>query len=488
MKKILVGLFVAILLLAGVLLVQTFRFAPETVTVKPLPPIALDEAVAAQRLANTLKFQTLSTQNPSNFNGEPFLAMHKYLEEAFPRAHSVLKKEVVNSYSLLYEWPGRDAGLKPLLFLAHQDVVPAAEDTLDDWPHPPFDGIVADGYIWGRGAMDDKCSLAGLLVAVETLAAEGFQPERTVYFAFGHDEEVSGMHGAKKLAELLESRGIQCEFVLDEGGGVVTGLVPGLDVPAAVIGVGEKGYLTLELSVTTEGGHSSTPPKQTAVGILSRAITRLEDRPLPANMTHATRFLGAIGPKMSFGYRLVFANQWLFGPVIERVLAGIPDTNAVVRTTTAATMFNAGVKENVLPTHARAVVNFRLLPGDTIDRVIEYVTRVIDDDRVKVESLPDPSEASPISNTDSESYRMLRETVFQVFQNPNMVVAPFLTLGATDARHYAKVADNTFRFLGLDVTKADLKRIHGAAERISTRNYVQIVQLYRQIMLNSASK
>lgn len=488
MKKILLGVLAAILVLVSVLLVQTLRFTPEAVAVTPLSPISLDEAAAARRLAGALKFQTLSTQNRDQFNGEPFLGLHQYLEEAFPKVHSTLKKEVVNTYGLLYEWPGRNRSLKPIAFLAHQDVVPVAADTLKEWPQPPFDGVVADGFVWGRGAMDDKCSLTGLLEAVESLLGESFQPERTIYLAFGHDEEVGGEQGAKKIAELLESRGIRCEFVMDEGGGIVSGLLPGLDVPAAVIGVGEKGYLTLELSVTAEGGHSSTPPKHTAIGILSRAVARLEDRPLPAKMAYASRFLSTIGPRMSFGYRIVFANQWLFSPIIARVLAGIPDTNAVIRTTTAATMFNAGVKENVLPTSAKAVVNFRLLPGDSIDSVIQYAKDVIDDSRVKVEALPGASEASPISSTDSASYRTLRESILQVFGHPNMVVTPFLTLGATDARHFARVADNSFRFLGLDISKEDLKRIHGAAERISTENYAQLARLYRQIMLNSGSK
>jgi carboxypeptidase PM20D1 len=233
------------------------------------------------RLAQALRFATISHEDPAQVDRAPFRELHRFLEESFPQVHHSLKREVIEEYSLLYTWQGTDASLAPALFAGHIDVVPVESGTETEWQYPPFEGCVEEGYIWGRGALDDKVAVLGLLEAAEALLARGFQPHRTIYLAFGHDEEVGGTYGAKRIAALLQQRGVRLEFALDEGLAVTEGIIPKVSKPVAMVGIAEKGYLCLELSAESRGGHSSMPPSETAIGILSAAITRLERHPMP---------------------------------------------------------------------------------------------------------------------------------------------------------------------------------------------------------------
>jgi len=334
--------------------------------------------------------------------------------------------------------------------------------------------------------MDDKVAVTGILEAVETLLGEGFQPRRTIYIAFGHDEEVGGQGGGALIADLLESRGADLEYVLDEGLLITDGIVPSIPKPVALVGIAEKGYVSIELTVEGVGGHSSMPPQQTAVGILSSAIHRLEQNPFPARLEGPGReMFDYLAPEMPFGMKVVLANLWLFGGLVESQLAASPATNAAIRTTTAATMFEGSVKENVLPTYARAVVNFRILFGESIASVMERVRRTIDDPRVQMRTLVrEISEPSPISGTDAPSFEVLQRTIHQVF--PEVLVAPGLMLAATDSRHYAGLSGNVYRFSPMWAGPEDLDRIHGTNERISVENYEQIVRFYVQLIHNSA--
>src|SRR5262245_7765674 len=279
MKKLSLLLAVAILVLAAIVVANTLRFGSRQLSVPAGTEQAPDAAVVAQRLAQAVRFQTISHQDPAQFPGAAFDGFHAFLERSYPRVKAALVREKVNGHSLLYEWRGSDPALKPILLMAHQDVVPADPASLDKWTRTPFSGEVADGFIWGRGTIDDKGGLMAVHEAVEALLAQGFRPARTVYFAFGHDEEVGGRQGAAKIAELLKSRGMHLESVLDEGQVVTTGIVPGFEQPVALVGIAEKGYLSVELLVQAEGGHSSMPPKNTAVGILAAAIAKLEATP-----------------------------------------------------------------------------------------------------------------------------------------------------------------------------------------------------------------
>lgn len=482
MKKIFLVLTFCVVLLASVLLINTLRFTSKQIRIEPIQSVSVDEGGAAQRLAQALRFQTISHQEAGQTKGEEFLALHKYLEQTFPKVHSTLTKELVGEYSLLYTWKGRDEKLKPILLMAHQDVVPVEPETLANWEEPPFEGRITGGYIWGRGAMDDKSDLLGVMEAAEMLLGQGFQPQRTIYLAFGQDEEVGGSAGAAKIADLLGERNVELEYVLDEGLAITDGILPDIGKPVALIGVAEKGTVSIELGVEVESGHSSMPPPQTAIGVLSAAINRLEERQMPSSIEGVQRqLLDYIGPEMPFGKRLVMANLWLFKPLVERKFSESPSTNATIRTTTAATVIEGGLKENVLPSKARAVVNFRILPGESIERVVSHVHEVVNDPRVKVSRFGViASEPSLVSNINAEGFQVIQRTIRQLF--PEVLVAPALVVGATDSRHFAKLTNNIYRFSPRRIRPEDIKRFHGINERIDVVNYAGCVKFYYHLI------
>src|SRR5438874_8299944 len=364
MKRALLALAVVVVVLAAVALARTRGFRSRQPQVAAVAAEPLDTAALARRLAGALRFKTISFQDSSQFDAREFAGFGRYLRDSFPRLHGALKLERVNGYGLLYEWTGSDPNRQPIVLLAHQDVVPVEPGTEGRWTEPPFEGRIAGGYVWGRGALDDKGSLVGILEAVEHLVAAGTKPRRTVYLAFGYDEEVGGRRGAARIADLLASRNVHPELVLDEGGALANGLVAGISAPVALIGIAEKGYVTVGLTAQAEGGHSSMPPDETAVGILAAAITRLEHQQMARAIRGPTATMfDYLGPEMSFGPRLVMANRWLLGGILAGKFGATPQGNAMLRTTTAPTVLQAGIKENVLPSSARALVNFRILPG-----------------------------------------------------------------------------------------------------------------------------
>lgn len=484
MKKILILLLAAVVVLAGVLLFNTLSFHSKQLKAEAVPLYPTDDAVV-QRLSRAIQFQTVSYQDSGKMDTSAFNGLHRFLKTSFPLVDSLLTLEKINTYSLLYKWQGSNPDLKPILLMAHQDVVPVDPLTLSGWAHPPFAGVVKDGFIFGRGALDIKSGITSQLEAVEFLLKQNFKPARTVYLAYGHDEEIGGRQGALQIANHLEQQHVELEYVLDEGGSIISGIVPGVEKPVAIIGIAEKGYVSLELTVEEEGGHSSMPPKQSAIGILSAAITKLETHPFPTQMDGAGSVLfDYVGPEMDFGMRLVFANRWLFGPVIESQLDKKNSTRASMHTTTAATIFKSGEKENVLPIKAYAVVNFRIMPGDSSQGVIAYVKKVINDERIKITTTSQqPDEPSGVSDLHSEAFKMVHQTTAEIF--PDVLVAPYLVLGATDSKHYKNLTKNIFRFEPTRLDDADLKRIHGTDERISIESYKETISFYIQLIKNS---
>jgi len=470
--------------LSVVLLIRTATFKSRQITVEPIRGLPISREAAVARLSEAIQLKTVSMQTPEAANAGEFTAFHALIARVFPLIHRQLNKEIVGGHSLLFTWRGTNSQLKPMLLMAHMDVVPVDPTTESFWHHAPFSGDIADGYIWGRGAMDDKGSVLAILEAVESLLANNFRPERTVYLAFGHDEEIGGVNGAGKIAALLRSRNVELESVLDEGLNVFVGMISGLHSPAALIGIAEKGYLSLQLTVDSPGGHSSTPPEHTVIGILSRALQKLQQKPFPARLNGPTReMFQFLGPEMSFDKKLVFANLWLFGPLLEKTLAQSPLTNALLRTTLAPTMINAGIRDNVLPAKAAAVVNLRIMPGESNTSVIEYVHRVIADPAVKILPLPPQVEPSVVSNIDSPSFRILEKTIRQTI--PAAAVAPALLVAGTDSRHYRSLTKNIFRFLPVTVGRGDIERYHGIDERISIEDYERAIRFYAQLIINS---
>lgn len=485
LKRSFLALLAIVLLLIAAVAINTLRQGSRQLAVPPAPPVTIDEKAVAETLAGAVRFQTIADRENADASAAQFRQLHDYLKQRFPRVHDKLKLETVSNYSLLYTWPGTDAQAKPIALLAHQDVVPIAPGTEKDWQAAPFSGEIKDGFVWGRGAWDDKGNLVAQLSAVEQLLAEGFQPRQTVYLAYGHDEEVNG-RGAGSIVKLLQQRGVKLDFVIDEGLVVTEGILPGVDKPAALIGVAEKGYLSVVLTATAKPGHSSFPPAPgtSAIGMLSAALERLDQRQFPAALDGVGReMFETLAPEMGGFNRIALSNLWLFGPVVRAQLEKNPSTNAMLRTTTALTIVSAGNKDNVLPGVAQATVNFRMLPGDTGESVLRHVKEVAGPG-IEVRALSAGSEASPVTSTQSASYQLVNRTMRSLF--PGIVVAPGLVIGGTDSRQYLPIADHIYRFSPVRAKPEDLSRFHGTNERIATANLAELARFYHQLIRNAS--
>lgn len=481
MKRVLLIVLIAILVLVGVLLARAVMLPSKQITAAAAPPLAIDRNAALTRFTRAVQFRTISygDEKPlTPVEHEPFIA---WLAQTYPRVHASLSREI-NGRSLLFIWKGTDPALKPLLLMGHYDVVPIEPGTESKWEHPPFSGAVAGGYVWGRGTMDDKITVIGLMEAAESLLAEGFTPRRTIYFAFGEDEEARGA-GAARMAKMLAARGVTFDAIIDEGGVITLDSIKGAPRPVALVGIAEKGFASIELTAAGKGGHSSMPPPRTEVGALAAAVDAVQRNPFEAAVRGAAaQTFRWVAPEMPFGQKLVLANLWLLEPLMVAQASKSNSLNAMLRTTTAPTVFNGGVKDNVIPSHARAVINFRILPGETSRGVVEHVKDAIGDSHVGVKLSGTASEPSAVSDPDAPQFRALQQTIAQVF--PNVLVAPYLVVGATDARHYVNLSPNIYRFIPGVVAEADLARIHGTNERIAVDGYFDAIRFYRTLIAN----
>ena len=488
MRKLIGLLAFALFALAVAVGVKTLLTPSRQLAVAAATPVKVDAAAAAARLGAAVRFKTIASVTDANANADQFDGLSAHLQASFPKAHAAMQREVIGGHGLVYTWAGSDPKASAIGLMAHQDVVPIAPGTEGDWQVPPFDGAVRDGFVWGRGAWDDKGNLMSMMEAVELLAASGFKPRQTVYLIFGQDEEVGGPRGAQQIAKLFKERGIHLQFVVDEGLLITEGLLSGLSKPAALIGVAEKGYMSLQLSASATPGHSSMPPPQagtSAIGMMSAALAKLDDKQMPAAVKGLSlEMFETLAPEMSGLNRVLLSNLWLFKPVIEQQLAKGASTNAMLRTTTALTIFNAGNADNVLPGRANATVNFRILPGDTSEVVIAHVTDTIKNPAITLAKGSGFSEASKVAATDSPGFQLINKTLRQL--HPDVIVAPGLMVAATDSRYFDGVADNVYKFSPVRAKPEDLKRFHGTNERISTDNYVELIQFWHQLISNSA--
>ncbi|GAB4118600.1 MAG: M20 family peptidase [Rubrivivax sp.] len=486
-RKALIGLVLLLAALAAALAVNTWRQGSRQVQVAPVPPLKVDVDGAAASLAEAVKARTIAGLLDPAGTAAAFDQLHAHLAQRYPLVHAKLQREVVGGHSLLFTWPGKNPQAKAIVLMAHQDVAPVAPGTEGLWQKPPFSGAVDAEFVWGRGAWDDKGNLVAQLEAVEMLLAAGFEPARPVILVFGHDEEVGGLRGAKPIVELLKQRGTKVEWVIDEGLLIADGMMPGLKAPAALIGVAEKGFVSVQLTAQATPGHSSMPPApgQSAIAVLSAALAKVDANPMSGGITGIARqMFDAVAPEMAGFNRVALSNLWLLGPVVQGMLEKSPSTNALLRTTTALTIVNGGNKENVLPGRADATVNFRLLPGDTPETVLAHLKRVVADERIEMKVVGEPSLPSKVSAVDSDAYRLIERTVRELY--PEVVVAPGLMLGGTDSRHFDGYAEQVFRFSPVRAKPADLARFHGTDERIAKSNLAELIRFYHRLVEQAA--
>lgn len=441
-------------------------------------------ASPVDRFRELLRIPTVSHADESETDWAAFDAFRAAIERLYPGVHRVLERQVVDGHSLLYRWPGAEAS-DPLVLMAHIDVVPVVES---EWDHPPFGaGIVGEGEdaaIHARGAIDDKGALVAILEAVERLVAEDFTPARDVYLAFGHNEETAG-GGAQAIVDVLRGRGIRPALVLDEGGAVVDGVIPGVSVPTAMVGVAERGVMTLLLTAREAGGHASTPPATPATARLARAIDRLHRHPFPTRLAAPVRaMLSTVAPHVPQPLRTLLGTLGLTGPLVAAAFSRLgPEMNAIVRTTAVATQLSGAPGENVLATTARAAINIRLLTGDTVEGAAARVRRVIADPEVEVE-VRHGSDPSPVSPWRGEAWRRIAVAVGETLGD-EVVTTPYLQLGASDSRWFTAISDHVYRFTPFHLTRPERDALHAHNERIRVDVWLRGIEFYRALVAAS---
>jgi carboxypeptidase PM20D1 len=463
-----IGISLASLLGASILVAlararATPRVAPAA---EPLASGELEKYAGVEDcLAALVRRPTVSSYDSAAEDDAAFAALKSDLARLFPRAHAAMTREDPGDRAILYTWKGSDRKLAPVVLCAHFDVVPA-EDAAE-WKRPPFSGDVADGFVWGRGTQDIKCTLASMMHAADRLAAAGFRPKRTIYLAFGGDEEVGGLRGARRVGEVLASRKVKASFLLDEGGPVAVRMLSFADRPLALVGISEKGYIDVAVEAAGQGGHASMPPRRSAVGDLARAIVAVEASPPRPRLSFTVRsFLCRLSPYVPFSMRILFRNLWLFGPLVKAVFGAGRLTNAMISTTFAPTMLSGSRKENVLSESAAANVNVRILPGDSSAKVLARMARLARPYGAKVraahpEAVVEPLPESPV---DHEGYRAIEAALAASF--PEAAPVPFLFSAGTDTKHYRGIAEAIYRLTPLAQTAGDLEGVHGRDERV----------------------
>ncbi len=436
---------------------------------------------AAEKLSMGIRIPTVSYTDTSRRDREAFSRWAPFLKDLFPMVHRELEQIEVGELAILFRWQGRNRELPAAALLAHFDVVPPGDESR--WRYPPFSGEIADGYVWGRGAIDDKLSDIAILEAVELLLAEGFVPERTVYLCFGGDEEIGGKEGASSIVNYFANHQERLAWVLDEGGAIVDGVIDGLAGPAAMVGVAEKGHINLRLRSSGSGGHASAPPRETAVTRLAEAIRRLQKNPFPRRMTPTVHaFLTALGRELGGFQELIFRLRPVTNPLILRNLAGNPRTESMVRTTQAVTMVRAGTAENVLPDAAEAVVNIRLLHGDSVEGAVERIRRVVGDPGIEVELYGSWGNIPAIEASRADHPWLTRLEEVLARQMPGTPVLPYLMTGSTDSAAYAPVSEAIFRFVPMVMSSGELGRVHNIDERISVENIERALHCYTDLI------
>ncbi|MDZ3830924.1 MAG: M20 family peptidase [Sphingopyxis sp.] len=486
-RAMVMGGLALVALVAGTVVVRTATFAPQGVAdgsdIRLAPVPAYDLEAAAAHLGAATRFRTISHQNAADNQADEWTRLHSWLAETYGAAHGVMTRTLLPSGTLIYRWPGSDPALQPIILMAHQDVVPVTPGTEKDWKYPPFDGVIAEGAVWGRGTVDDKGSLVGLFEAADALARSGFRPKRTIYLVSGHDEEVGGS-GAAEAAARLKAEGVQAIFTLDEGSIVLTD-TPVIGGPAILIGVAEKGYATLKVTAHAPGGHSSMPPPETGVGTLARAIVAITEKPFSMELRGpAASMLDTLAAKKGGTTKMAVANPWLFAPLVKRQVANAPSTAAAFRTTIAPTMLEGSPKENVLPQSASALINYRIAPWNRSADVMARAKAAVGNLPVSLSWDRPPREPSRVSSTASAGWKWVAAAARA--DAPDAVLSPFLVLGGTDSRNMEAVSDDVYRFMPMHFSLKESAMIHGTNEHMKIDSFRRMIDFYARLIATSA--
>lgn len=508
LKIVLFIVLALIIILIAVVLIRTFTYPfngkGESGTAEVEMARVPVSDLALQRFAGGIRIPTVGAADYSDVYFEPFDRFMEYLQESYPAVYRTMDYHMVNGYGMVFHWKGKTDGAKPILFLSHYDVVPVdddpddletvgenifapqeayrgyAEGYYDAWEYPPFSGAVARGSIYGRGTLDMKCMLFGVMEAADALIGEGFVPQQDIWFAFGQDEENGGLHGAVEIAKYLDGMGLRFDAVYDEGGIIGAPGLGGVDKPIALVGVAEKGFCTLTIRVKGLGGHSSMPPARVPLVDAAAIITKLNDIQMPLELiSPIEQFLDNVGGSMSFTSRLAIANRWLMKGLLLKKFSSDASTNALVRTTTAVTMAKGSDAANVIAPEADVTVNFRILPGNSVDEVVGHVSRICEGYDVEI-LVGNTREPSGISPTDVRGFRIIEEVIGELY--PDAIVTSYVTVGGTDAYKYQLVSDHIYRFLPIYLNQFEQQTIHNRNEHISIDNFGRMIEYYRRIM------
>jgi len=507
-KNFLAVLLIILLLFAAFLVIRTvtYKFGKTESNTNAESIVTTPSEKALWRFAGGLRIPTVSTEVYEETNFKPFDDFKIYLNKVYPEVYKAMETDTVNQYGLVFHWKGKNKDLKPILFLSHYDVVPVdgynmseevANDTVfqmndthlppletlsEKWDYSPFSGAVANGRIYGRGTLDMKCMLFSLMEGADGLIAEGFQPERDIWFAFGHDEEVGGQQGAVKIANYFKEKGLSFDAIYDEGGLIASpgSAIESIKKPIGLVGTSEKGFLTLRLKIRGLGGHSSMPPAKSSLIYAAEIITKLNNNQMSAHITPPiASFLDNIGGEMGFASRMAIANQWLLKPLLINTFQKAPASNAIVRTTTAVTMAKGSDAANVMATEAEVTANFRILPGESVADVINHVEKICDgyDVDIDIVSQREPSGVSP---EEVRGFEIMKEKAAQIY--PDAIITSYVTIGGTDAYKYQGVSDNIYRFLPMEVNLYEQRTIHNTNEHISFENFGKMIWYFKELM------